>query len=76
MRWLLLDAQAITDIDVTAVDALHTLNEELRRQGIGLKIAHANPPLRRLLQRTGLAKEIGEDSFFASVHECVASLRG
>jgi SulP family sulfate permease len=76
VRWLLLDAQAITDIDVTAVDALHTLNEELRRQGIGLKIAHANPPLRRLLQRTGLAKEIGEDSFFASVHECVASLRG
>jgi SulP family sulfate permease len=70
-RWFLLDAQAITDIDVTAVEMLHTLNEELHRQGIALKIAHANPPLRALLQRTGLASEIGSASFFGSVHECV-----
>jgi SulP family sulfate permease len=70
-RWFLLDAQAITDIDVTAVEALHALNEELRRQGIALKIAHANPPLRALLTRTGLASEIGSGSFFSSVHECI-----
>jgi SulP family sulfate permease len=75
VRWLLLDAQAITDIDVTAVEMLHSLNEELRRQGILLKIAHANPPLRDLLQRTGLAAEIGADSFFSSVHECVSAYR-
>jgi SulP family sulfate permease len=75
VRWLLLDAQAITDIDVTAVEMLHTLNEELRRQGVQLKIAHANPPLRALLQRTGLAAEIGSDSFFSSVHECVSAYR-
>ena len=71
VRWFLLDAQAITDIDITAVEMLHTLNEELRRQGIALKIAHANPPLRALLKRTGLASEIGTESFFDSVHECV-----
>lgn len=71
-RWFLLDAQAITDIDVTAVEILHALNTELRQQGIALKIAHANPPLRALLARTGLASEIGADSFFTSVHECTA----
>jgi SulP family sulfate permease len=71
-RWFLLDAQAITDIDVTALELLHSLNTELRGQGIALKIAHANPPLRALLTRTGLAAEIGTDSFFNSVHECVA----
>jgi sulfate permease, SulP family len=74
-RWLLLDAQAITDIDVTAVEILHSLNEELRRQGIALKIAHANPPLRALLTRTGLASEIGSESFFNSVHECVEAFK-
>lgn len=74
-RWFLLDAQAITDIDVTAVEALHSINEELGRQGIALKIAHANPPLRALLTRTGLAAEIGADSFFSSVHECVAAFQ-
>jgi SulP family sulfate permease len=75
VRWFLLDAQAITDIDVTAVEALHALNEELHRQGIALKIAHANRPLRELLQRTGLAVEIGPESFFPSVHECVDAFK-
>jgi len=70
-RWFLLDAQAITDIDVTAVELLHSLNQELQKQEIALKIAHANPPLRALLVRTGLAAEIGPESFFSSVHECV-----
>ena len=75
VRWLLLDAQAITDIDVTAAEALHGLHEELRQKGIALKIAHANPPLRCILERTGLAGEIGEDGFFSSVHECVDAFR-
>jgi SulP family sulfate permease len=73
VRWFLLDAQAITDIDVTAVDALHELNAELRKEGIALKIAHANRPLRAILERTGLATEIGSNSFFSSVHECTES---
>jgi SulP family sulfate permease len=74
-RWLLLDAQAITDVDVTAIEILHGLNHELREQHIALKIAHANPPLRALLVRTGFAAEIGPESFFSSVHECVAAFQ-
>jgi sulfate permease, SulP family len=73
--WFLLDAQAITDIDVTAAETLHGLHEELKQKGIALKIAHANPPLRAILERTGLAGEFGEDSFFPSVHECVAAFQ-
>jgi sulfate permease, SulP family len=75
VRWLLLDAQAITDIDVTAGEMLHALHLELKDRSIALKIAHANRPLRDLLERTGLAGEIGEESFFPSVHECVAAFR-
>lgn len=73
VRWFLLDAQAITDIDVTAAEALHSLNVELQGQGIALKIAHANPPLRKILQKIGFAGEISEESFYPSVHECVAA---
>ncbi|HEY3862203.1 MAG TPA: sulfate permease [Verrucomicrobiae bacterium] len=76
VRWLLLDAQAITDVDVTAAEMLRALRVELREKGIALKIAHANPPLRALLERTGLAGEIGGESFFASVHECVTAFQG
>ncbi len=71
VRWFLLDAQAITDIDVTAAEALHGLHLELRQQGVALKIAHANRPLRAMLERIGLAEELGPESFFPSVHECV-----
>ena len=75
VRWLLLDAQAITDIDVTAVEMLHSLRRELKGKGIALKFAHANWPLRELLQSTGLAGEIGEESFYSSVHECVTAFQ-
>ncbi len=73
--WFLLDAQAVTDIDVTALETLDDLYQELKQEGIALKIAHANPPFRAVLERTGLAGELGEDSFFASVHECVAAFQ-
>jgi len=73
VRSFLLDAQAISDIDVTAVEMLHALHKELDERGIAFKIAHANRPLRELLQRTGLAGEIGEESFYGSVHEYVAA---
>jgi len=73
VRWFLLDAQAITDIDVTAAEALHGLYSELRQRGIALKIAHANPPLRQILQKIGFASEISEESFYPSVHECIAA---
>ena len=69
--WFLLDAQAVTDIDVTAAEAIHALHQELQARGIALKIAHANPPLRSILERIGLAGELQEGSFFSSVHECV-----
>ena len=46
VRWFLVDAQAITDIDITAAEALRGLNKELQQQGIAMKFAHANRPLR------------------------------
>jgi SulP family sulfate permease len=75
VRWFLLDAQAITDIDVTAAEALHAFQKELIDRGIEFKIAHANRPLREILGRTGLTRELQTGSFFASVHECVDEFR-
>jgi SulP family sulfate permease len=71
VRWFLLDAQAITEIDVTAAEALHSLSRDLKKEGIELKIAHANRPLRETLERSHLEADLGTLSFFQSVHECV-----
>ena len=69
VRWFLVDAQAITDIDITAAEALRALNQELHQQGIALKFAHTNRPLRKVLERIGFTSEIGRESIFHAVHE-------
>jgi SulP family sulfate permease len=70
VRWFIVDAQAITDIDVTAAEMLRGLKQELDRQNIALKFAHANRPLRQVLERIGFTGELGQASFFHAVHEC------
>ncbi|MEI8042494.1 MAG: sulfate permease [Verrucomicrobiota bacterium] len=70
VRWFLIDAQAITEIDVTAAEALRGLKQELEQQGVAMKFAHANRPLREILVRIGFTGELGQESFFHSVHEC------
>ncbi len=75
VRWFLVDAQAITDIDITASEALRALNKELQGQGIALKFAHTNRPLRLVLERIGFTSEIGRESIFHSVHEAAAAFR-
>ena len=75
VRWFLVDAQAITDIDITAAEALRALNKELQQQGIALKFAHANRPLRLVLERIGFTSEIGQESIFHAVHEAAAAFQ-
>ena len=75
VRWFLVDAQAITDIDITAADALRALNKELHQQGIALKFAHANRPLRQVLERIGFTSEIGRESIFHAVHEAAQAFQ-
>jgi SulP family sulfate permease len=75
VRWFLVDAQAITDIDITAAEALSALNKELHQQGIALKFAHANRPLRKVLERIGFTSEIGRESIFHAVHEAAEAFQ-
>jgi sulfate permease, SulP family len=75
VRWFLVDAQAITDIDITAAEALSALNKELQQQGIALKFAHTNRPLRKVLERIGFTSEIGRESIFHAVHEAAEAFQ-
>jgi SulP family sulfate permease len=75
VRWVLVDMQAVTDIDVTAAEAVARLREELSGRGIHLKIARANRPLRERLARIGLEDQLGELNLFPSVHEGAAAFR-
>ena len=67
IEWLLIDAEAIVDIDVTAVEALSKLESELERKGVIMAIARASQPLQEILKRAGLTERIGSTHFFPTV---------
>ncbi|HXX79280.1 MAG TPA: sulfate permease, partial [Ktedonobacteraceae bacterium] len=71
VKWLLIDAEAIVDIDVTAAEALNELQYELESKGIVLAIARANHPLQHMLERAGFTARIGSEHFYPTVRTAV-----
>ncbi len=75
VRWLVVDAGAITDLDYSAARSLRELCEELRESGIELAFGRVNPSLRSDMERHGIAGEIGPDRLLSSLHEALALAR-
>jgi sulfate permease, SulP family len=75
VRCLVLDMQAVWEVDVTATEVLSRLVDELRQRGIALRIARANRPLRERLQRIGLGQHLGEATYYPSVHLAVEAFQ-
>jgi high affinity sulfate transporter 1 len=65
--WLLLNAEAIVEIDLTAADALGELHDELQRRGIVFALARVKQDLRDQLERIGMVTHIGQDRLFATL---------
>jgi SulP family sulfate permease len=70
-RWFLLNAEANTAVDVTAVDALEAVREELARRGIIFAMARVKQDLRDDLQRAGLIDRVGESRIFMTLPTAV-----
>lgn len=64
VRWLLLNAEANVEIDITAIDALDALREELEQRGIVLALARVKQDLRGDLQAAGFVDRLGADRIF------------
>jgi SulP family sulfate permease len=75
VRWFLIDMQAVWEIDITAADALARLAGELKREGIALRIARANRPLRERLSRMGFHQHFDEATYYPSVHAAIKAFR-
>ena len=73
LQCVVIDAEAISDFDSTAAEALENLDADLERRNVELWIARANGPLRDLLQTTGLTARIGEDNIHVSVRAAVTA---
>ena len=75
VRWFIVDAGAITDIDYSAAQSLRDLLDDLARQGVDVVFARVNPYLRSDMDRHGITAAIGETRIFATLHEAMAAVR-
>ena len=73
VRWLVVTAEPVTSVDVTAADALAELDEILHADGIELCFAELKDPVKDKLKRFGLFARIGEPFFFPTIRAAVSS---
>lgn len=71
LRWIVVAAEAMTDVDVTAGSVLRELLSELEAAGVVLAFAELKDPVRDRLRRYGLEERIGEDRFFPTLGTAV-----
>ena len=76
VRWFIVDAGAITDIDYSAAQSLRDLLDDLARQKVGVVFARVSPYLRSDMDRHGITAAIGETRIFSTLHEAIAAVRG
>jgi high affinity sulfate transporter 1 len=75
VRWLVVAAEPVTSVDVTAADTLAELHEALGNDGTTLCFAELKDPVKDKFKRFGLFDRIGETFFFATVGAAVKSYR-
>ena len=71
VRWLVVAAEPVTSIDVTAADAIVELDGALHTSGVQLCFAEMKDPVKDKLKRFGIFTRFGEGRFFATIEEAV-----
>ena len=72
VRWLVVAAEPVTSVDVTAADMLTELDETLHAAGITLCFAEMKGPVKDKLKRFGVFARLGEAAFFPTVGAAVS----
>ena len=75
VRWLVVAAEPVTSVDVTAADTVCELDDSLQAAGIELCFAEMKDPVKDKLKRFGLFARFGERNFFATLGEAVSAYR-
>jgi high affinity sulfate transporter 1 len=73
VRWVVVAAEPVTSVDITAADTLAELDENLHRADIELCFAELKDPVKDKLKRFGLFSVIGEKYFFPTIEASVRS---
>ena len=76
VRWFVVDAGAMTDIDFSAARSLRDLCDDLKHREINLVFGRVNTYLREDMDRHGITSALGEKFIFSTLHEALSAVRG
>ncbi|POR53534.1 high affinity sulfate transporter 1 [Paraburkholderia eburnea] len=74
VRWLVIDAAAITDVDYSAGRSVNELCESLRNSGIKVIFGRVNRYLRADMDRHGITPVVGAENLYTTLHEALAAV--
>lgn len=71
VSWLVFDAEAVTHVDSTGLEALEQLTRDLRDDGITLVVARLRTRMEESFELAGVTETIGREHFYPSVRKAV-----
>ena len=75
LRWFVVDASAITNLDYTATEVLRDVKKQLADRGTGLALANVDSSFNDVLVRHDLTATIGSTRIFNNLSEALGELR-
>lgn len=75
VKWFVLDAEAMVDIDTTGEEVLHQVLTSLAKHGVTVALSRANQPTTALLARYHLLELIGTDRLYPTNRHAIAAFR-
>jgi len=73
VKWFVLDASVISDVDVTAARTLVELDDELDQRGVELVLVDLLADVQDLLSRAGLLDRLGPGLVFDTAEDAIAA---
>jgi SulP family sulfate permease len=73
VRWVVIDAESIGEVDSTGAAVLDDLVDDLRGRGIVLALARLKAPVAAYLSRAGVLEKIGAERVYLEVDDAVTA---
>ncbi len=74
LRYILLDARGINDMDASGEEALSLLVKRIRSAGLGFAMCGLKGQVINVMERTGLYDEIGRENLYADSRAAITAL--
>lgn len=71
-KYLIIRMRGVPAIDITAMNALTSLCEKCKKNGITVIISHANEQPLRAMQKAGFVKLVGKENFCENIDAAIA----